>query len=175
MDIDSPTEAGGYAYRVLKTPGFAGVQGDGRIHVVGITGTTPADGVKAQLWLVNAKPSVNGQTVELLDSAVVGANSTIEVFEVQQGSDNMVHLKTYADPQIATPNNVAVVQDGGFFFTNDHGPHKVGWVSESPKNPGLLVNLAIATPRVHDHWDGRRLVLLVSRRVQESCSWLQIP
>ncbi|EXJ57530.1 hypothetical protein A1O7_07878 [Cladophialophora yegresii CBS 114405] len=127
MDIDSPTGEGGYAYRVLKTPGFAGVDGDGRIHVVGMTGTTSAYGVKTQIWLVNARPSVNAKTGELLDNTATGANSTIEVFETQQGSDSVVHLRTYADPQIATPNNVAVAEDGGFFFTNDHGPHKVGW------------------------------------------------
>ncbi|OAP56413.1 hypothetical protein AYL99_09592 [Fonsecaea erecta] len=126
LDIDSPTETGGYAYRVLKMQGFPGVHGDGRIHLIGMTGTTSADGSDVQLWLINAQPSVNPETGDLLDNAVVGANSTIEVFATTPKSYSMKHVKTYANSQIATPNNVAVMPDGGFFFTNDHGPHKVG-------------------------------------------------
>lgn len=126
MDIDSPTASGGYAYRVLKTPGFSGVHGDGRLHVVGITGTTSADNSEVQLWLINAQPSADPQTGKLLKNAVAGANSTIEVFAIDTKSDSMTHVKTYADTQISTPNNVAVTKNGGFFFTNDHGPHKVG-------------------------------------------------
>ncbi|OQU99407.1 SMP-30/Gluconolaconase/LRE-like domain-containing protein [Cladophialophora immunda] len=126
MDIDSPKASGGYTYRVLKMQNFPGVHGDGRLHVVGMTGTTSADGFDIQLWLVNARPSVDPETGELLDNSVVGGNSTIEVFATTPGSNSMNHVKTYADAQIATPNNVAVTQDGGFFFTNDHGPHKVG-------------------------------------------------
>ncbi|OAL36419.1 hypothetical protein AYO20_04315 [Fonsecaea nubica] len=126
MGIDSPTSSGGYTYRVLKTQGFSGVHGDGRIHVVGMTGTTSADGSIVQLWLINASPSVDSETGELLDNAVVGGNSTIEVFATAPRYASMKHVKTYANSQIATPNNVALTKDGGFFFTNDHGPHKVG-------------------------------------------------
>ena len=131
MDIDSPTSSGGYEYRVLTTPGFSGVHGDGRIHVVGMTGTTSADGSIIQLWLINARPSIDPRTLKLMDNSRVGANATVELFMTQPGSDSMMHFETYADPQIATPNNVAVAGDGGFFFTNDHGPHKVGWVSRN--------------------------------------------
>ncbi|KIW18514.1 hypothetical protein PV08_02802 [Exophiala spinifera] len=127
MDIDSPSTSGGYTYRVLHTPGFPGVNGDGRIHVVGITGVASSAESDAQLWLVNDRPSVDATTGDFLDQEVVGANATIDVFATKPGADSMEHIKTYADPQIATPNNIAVTKDGGFFFTNDHGPHKVGW------------------------------------------------
>ncbi|KIW46730.1 uncharacterized protein PV06_02376 [Exophiala oligosperma] len=127
MEIDNPSTSGGYTYRVLETPGFPGVNGDGRIHVVGITGIHSTDNSDAQLWLVNDRPSVDSTTGEFLDQEVVGANATIEVFATKPGAETMQHVKTYADPQIATPNNIAVTKDGGFFFTNDHGPHKVGW------------------------------------------------
>ena len=60
-------------------------------------------------------------------------DSDIEVFETEPGAEAMTHLRTYANRQIATPNNVAVTKDGGFFFTNDHGPHKVGLVSNATR------------------------------------------
>lgn len=129
MNIDNPTPIGGFTYRVLKTPGYPGVAGDGRIHVVGMTGTTSADGSEINLWLINNRPSVHAATGAVLDNTVIGANSTIDVFSTAPGADTMKHVKTFADPQIATPNNVAVLKDGGLFFTNDHGLHKFGWVS----------------------------------------------
>lgn len=130
MNIDNPTSTQGFTYRVLKTPGFAGVAGDGRIHVVGMTGTASADGSdKVNLWLINARPSVDSETGQVLDNTVVGGNHTIEVFSTKPLTDEMYHVQTFANAQIATPNNLAVTKSGGFFFTNDHGPHKVGWVS----------------------------------------------
>lgn len=130
MNIDNPSTSGAYTYRVLKPIDFAGVNGDGRIHVVGMTGTASEDRSEIRLWLINARPSVDALTGELLDNAVVGGNSTIEVFTTEPGANSMKHVQTFANPQIATPNNVAVTKDGGFFFTNDHGPYKAGWVSD---------------------------------------------
>ncbi|KIX03403.1 uncharacterized protein Z518_06955 [Rhinocladiella mackenziei CBS 650.93] len=127
MNIDNPSSSGGYTYRVLNTPGFSGVNGDGRIHVVGMTGVTSPDGSDIQLWLINARPSVDAKTGELLDNSVTGGNATIDVFATEPGADSMRHVKTFANEQIATPNNVAVAKDGSFWFTNDHGRHKVGW------------------------------------------------
>lgn len=146
MNIDNPSTSGAYTYRVLKTPGFSGVNGDGRIHVVGMTGSSSADGVDIRLWLINARPSVDAETGEVLDNAVVGGNSTIEVFSTHPDADDMVHVKTYANPQIATPNNVAVMEDGGFFFTNDHGPHKLGWVRTNAGVPAVKVTTVLTRP-----------------------------
>ncbi|KEF60799.1 uncharacterized protein A1O9_02361 [Exophiala aquamarina CBS 119918] len=126
MNIDNPATAGGFTYRVLKTPGFGGIAGDGTINVMGMTGTTSADGSDINLWLINNRPSVDAATGEVLDNAIVGANSTIDVFSTTPGAESMKHVKTFANPQIATPNNLAVQKDGGFFFTNDHGLHKLG-------------------------------------------------
>ncbi|EXJ82800.1 hypothetical protein A1O3_06615 [Capronia epimyces CBS 606.96] len=133
LNIDNPSSEGGFTYRVLQTPGFSGVHGDGRIHVVGLTGSSSAstsadaNGLEIQLWLINARPSVDPLTGELLDNTVVGGNSTIELFTTEPDTDSMKHIKTFADPHIATPNNVALAEGGGFFFTNDHGLHKAGW------------------------------------------------
>lgn len=129
MDIDNPSTTGSFTYRVLKMPGYSGVAGDGKLQVVSVSGTKSADGSQINLYLVNNRPSVDPKTGTMLDNTKTGANTTIDVFSTTPGSDFMKHVKTFADAQISTPNNVAVTKDGGFFFTNDHGPHKFGLVS----------------------------------------------
>lgn len=127
MKIDSP-KWNSYEYRILKTPDFSGINGDGTLNLLGMTGETmPKDGA-IRLWFVNARPSVDPRSGELLDSATIGGNSTIELFEMDSDAGGMKHLRTFADPQIATPNNIAANGDGSFYFTNDHGLHKVGLV-----------------------------------------------
>ena len=139
MPIDT-LEPESHSYHVLKTPGFDGVNGDGSMNLVGMTGEETADGM-LHLWFVNARPSINAFTGELLsdaEHAQVGGNSTIEKFSFKPGADEMHHVKTFTDPQIATPNNIAVVGDGSFYYTNDHGLHKVGKVGTAS---GWLSNL----------------------------------
>ncbi|KAF7376049.1 Serum paraoxonase/arylesterase 2 [Mycena sanguinolenta] len=54
-------------------------------------------------------------------SAVIGADSTIEVFKTAVGSTTLTHLRTVRDPVILTPNDIVGSPDGkSFFFTNDH-------------------------------------------------------
>lgn len=130
MDIDKP-KGTSYEYRILKTPGFSGINGDGTINLVGMTGEATVD---VRLWFVNARPSVDPVSGAFLDAAVVGGNSTIELFDMDLGAGELKHVKTFADPQIATPNNIAATGDGGFYFTNDHGPHKVGFVGNIPRS-----------------------------------------
>jgi arylesterase/paraoxonase len=113
-----------YDYRVLKTPGFEGIAGDGTLGLVSITGQV-IDNKLLRLWLVNTRPSI-GPSGELLDNAKLGGNSSIELFEMNPNASGMKHIKTFADPQIVTPNNIAPMDDGGFYFTNDHGLHKTG-------------------------------------------------
>ena len=66
-------------------------------------------------------------TGEALDAKVVGANSTVELFQTKVGSETMKHVKTYADELIQTPNRVAWVNDHAFVFSNDHSA-KTGFV-----------------------------------------------
>jgi arylesterase / paraoxonase len=122
MSIDKPIGVG-YEYRVLETPDFPGVK-DSHMSLVGFTGVDRADHV--ELYLVNNRPSVDAVTGELLDQTEVGANSTIEHFKVKTDAEEVEFLKTFSDPAISTPNNIATLGGGSFYFTNDHGPHKVG-------------------------------------------------
>ena len=124
MDVDEP-RADGFEYRTLEFANFPGVNGDGRMHPVGMSGLDREDHV--ELFLVNIAPSVNVTTGEFLENDKVGANSTIEQFMVNVKTKKERHVKTFLDQQIATPNRVAPLADGSFYITNDHGQNKVGF------------------------------------------------
>ncbi|KAH7912397.1 hypothetical protein BJ138DRAFT_1083638 [Hygrophoropsis aurantiaca] len=74
------------------------------------------------VYLVNHRKPLIG------DSRKVGADSAIEVFRTQLGSDVLTHLQTFEDPSvIITPNDIAGSSDGkSFHVTNDHSL-KAGW------------------------------------------------
>ncbi|CAG7555260.1 unnamed protein product [Fusarium equiseti] len=121
LDLESDS----FEPRVLETPGFTGTSGDGLINVAGFTGIDNADG-SIDILITNMRPSVD-ETGKLLDQYVHGGNTTIERFTTRAGMSEMKHVKTHADRGIATPNRVAAMEDGTFYITNDHGPHKTGW------------------------------------------------
>jgi hypothetical protein len=135
MDIDK-RNGDSFQYTALKTPNFDGVNGDGRLHLVGFTArkTEPKDGgsPRTEFYLVNAKPSVNVDTGALLDNAKAGPNMTVEQFTLERGSSDLTHVKTFKDKHITSPNNIAIDDVEGvpaFFYTNDHGTATHGIVS----------------------------------------------
>ena len=136
LSIDKPTADGSYELHVLNPTSYTGAGGSNAIYLVGLTGRRdPSDPSKIQLYLVNAQPYFSPSN-ELLDQKAVGGNSTIEVFSITPGSaelrkGEMKHVRTFHDPQIATPNNVAVMPDGSFYYTNDHGLTRTGWRHET--------------------------------------------
>ena len=140
MDIDSPpTASGSYPYRRLSLPNFGPVSSDGRLHVVSISGADSSEtkSGKIQLYFVNAQPSVDPVTKELLDNTKTGPNATIEMFEAVGDSPQTTelrHVRTFKDRRIATPNNVAIVGEGEFYFTNDHGLY-YNWLVRAPLPP----------------------------------------
>lgn len=117
--------------RALETPDFFGTHGDGRLNLVGMGGMDDeAGGIR--LWIVNMKPSVDPVTGAFLDHSKVGANATVELFRTGAQAKKLEHMKTFVHQQIATPNRIAPVGVGksnAFYFTNDHGQDKFGWVS----------------------------------------------
>jgi hypothetical protein len=127
LDLDSDN----FEPRVLKTPGFTGTSGDGLINVAGFTGIDNSDG-SIDILITNMRPSVD-EDGKLVNQYVHGGNTTIERFTTGTGTGEMKHVKTYADRGIVTPNRVAIMEDGTFYITNDHGPHKTGWVSRCHK------------------------------------------
>lgn len=90
----------------------------------------PAAPGLVRLFIINTKPFADAATgAPAGDHHATGANTTIELFSVAAGSSELRHVRTYADELIATPNRVAPMSDGSFYFTNDHGLKKVGLVS----------------------------------------------
>lgn len=132
LDLDKPV-GDSFSYRVLSTPGYTGTNGDGKLNLVAISGIDHPEHI--DLFLNNNRPSIDEATGQLLDNAKVGANATIELFRIAKPltSNTAEFVKTFVDPQIATPNNIAPTDSGSFYITNDHGINKAGlWHSLSP-------------------------------------------
>ena len=115
----------------IDEPGSNGLYGLHQMDVVGYSGPTPADGLelhgfdvevasesKLNFWMINHRAPVdeNGQ---YLDPTQVGTNSTVELFTVRRGSNQLQYESTVASDAIYTPNSLVVSGDGGFVVTND--------------------------------------------------------
>ncbi|TGO19579.1 hypothetical protein BTUL_0003g00330 [Botrytis tulipae] len=110
----------------MTTEKFSGNNGDGTFNLHGFDIRPDPKTGALRILLINHRPPIDPITGATLDAGTLGANSTIELFHTQVGSVSMKHIKTYADPAIHTPNQVAWVNDDDFVFTNDHS-HKVGF------------------------------------------------
>ena len=115
----------------ITAENFSGINGDGTINLHGFDIRSEPNTNILRLLLINHRPPINPATGEALDAKVVGANSTIELFQTTVGSKTMRHIRTYADELIQTPNRVAWINDHSFVFTNDHTA-KTALVSSTP-------------------------------------------
>ncbi|KAJ6108635.1 hypothetical protein N7523_009958 [Penicillium sp. IBT 18751x] len=114
LDIDQPGPDGLYGLRQLKIGGY---QDD--LDLVGFD-VRRIEG-RLRFWLINHRPPVDSATGEFLDAYAMGANSTIEIFDLDDDTEILEHVKTIASDAIISPNNLAVEEDGlGFVITNDH-------------------------------------------------------
>ncbi|KAK1140302.1 hypothetical protein N8T08_010505 [Aspergillus melleus] len=116
LDIDRPGADGLYGLRKLKT-------GDSYAKDLDLHGfdVQEIDNGILRFWLINHRPPVDAETGELLDASKVGANSTIEVFDLDKSTETLEHVKTIVSDAIITPNNLVVEEDGDtVLFTNDH-------------------------------------------------------
>ena len=77
--------------------------------------------------MVNNQPHVDAEG-KLLDATKLVANSSVEVFELARGSEELKYVKTLFSDAVWAPNNIAAVGDGSFLVTNDHD-NKVSVVS----------------------------------------------
>ncbi|TGO92423.1 hypothetical protein BPOR_0003g00210 [Botrytis porri] len=113
-------------FQWMTTENFSGNNGDGTFNLHGFDIRPDPKTDTLRILLINHRPPIDPLTGAALDAVTVGANSTIELFHTQVGSVSMKHIKTYSDPAIQTPNQVAWVNDDDFLFTNDHSA-KVGF------------------------------------------------
>ncbi|CAD6439837.1 d2e48381-ef00-44f2-b72b-3f08d3d74d6b [Sclerotinia trifoliorum] len=109
----------------MKTENFSGNNGDGTFNLHGFDIRQDAETDTLRILLVNHRIPIDPITGDSLDASILGANSTIELFHSNVGSDSMRHVRTYTDPAIQTPNRVAWVDDDAFVFTNDRSA-KIG-------------------------------------------------
>ena len=130
MSIDKAKTDGSYEYIRLKPTGYSGAGNSNALYLVGMTGRRSSSKPSTiELYLINGQPSFSPSN-EVLDQKTVGGNSTIEVFSTSAGLSSMTHVRTFHHPQLATPNNVALLPDGSIYYTNDHGLSRAGWRHE---------------------------------------------
>ncbi|KAJ5938743.1 hypothetical protein N7466_001877 [Penicillium verhagenii] len=115
LDIDNvDPESGLSVPRQLKIGGYEGaldLHGFDVRHI----------GSTVRFWLINHKPAVDAATGQPLDAWTHGANSTVEIFDLNKITDTLEHVRTVYSDAIISPNNLAVDADGvGFVITNDH-------------------------------------------------------
>ncbi|KAH8781894.1 serum paraoxonase/arylesterase-like protein [Hyaloscypha finlandica] len=127
LNIDSPGTNGMFGIHGIEPVGYDGATGDGTLDLLGFD-VEVVDAATLRFWLINHRPPVDANK-KAIDATKVGANSTIDVFELKRGEDKMVHVKTVFDPEVKTPNNIAAMGDGSFVATNDHSA-KVGFRKE---------------------------------------------
>lgn len=121
LDIDHPGPDGLYGLRQLHLSGF-----DGDLDLHGFDVQKIAGSDTLRFWLINHRPPIDPSTGHFLDGNVVGANSTIEVFDLNDASEALQYVKTIASDAIIAPNSLAISEDGmGAVITNDHDT-KVG-------------------------------------------------
>ncbi|KAB8239127.1 calcium-dependent phosphotriesterase [Aspergillus alliaceus] len=120
LNIDHPGPDGFYGLHSLEIEDS--FHGDLDLHGFDVRDM----GGKLRFWLINHKPPEDGVTGEVLDATRLGANSTVEIFDLNRGSTRLEHVRTIASSAIISPNDLAVDDDGvGFLITNDHNT-KVG-------------------------------------------------
>ncbi|KAF9893430.1 hypothetical protein FE257_010742 [Aspergillus nanangensis] len=123
LDIDHPGADGLHGVRALPFRDQHGSAGQ-EVDLHGFDARVIDHGRRLRFWLINHRPPMDGLTGELLEDATgVGANSTVEIYDldVRGGADHLVHVKTILADAIVSPNNLVVVDDeGDFLVTNDH-------------------------------------------------------
>ncbi|KAJ5401833.1 uncharacterized protein N7487_007729 [Penicillium crustosum] len=110
LNIDQPGSDGLYGLHKLKVGGYLGDLDLHGFDVRSIEG-------RLRFW-------------GFLDARAVGANSTVEIFDLDGASETLEYVKTIASDAIISPNNLAVDKDGlGFVVTNDRNA-KVSTIAE---------------------------------------------
>ncbi|CAO1624842.1 unnamed protein product [Sympodiomycopsis kandeliae] len=108
--------------KVLQLKGFHGLNGEGSLTVHGMGTWKDPHSNMLRLFIVNHRPPVDALTgaIQVEAATKQGANSTIEIFETELGSDTARHIRTVAHPLIMTPNDVDGIGPDSFYVTNDH-------------------------------------------------------
>lgn len=121
LSVDQPGDDGLYGLHQLELTGnYQGAGGGKAIDLHGFDAREIHD-ERLQFWIINHRPPIDPTSGNLLDDATaVGANSTIEIFDLTRGSSKLEFVKTIASDAIIAPNNVVVPEQDKVCLTNDH-------------------------------------------------------
>lgn len=121
ISVLEPGRDGLYGLRQLELTGnYQGAGGQKSVDLHGFdVHEINQDGL--QFWIINHRPPLDSGNGRLLaDATAVGANSTIEVFELSRGASELEFVKTITSRSIVTPNNIAALDQSTVLITNDH-------------------------------------------------------
>jgi hypothetical protein len=173
MNIDSPGLDGNYgASRLRITGAYLGPGGSKAIDPNGFDVEILPNN-RLRFWMANVRPPVDAVSGEYLDAAVVGANGTVESFELIRGEDTMKWTGTFGanSGMVHSPNKVAADLNGGFVVTNDHGanapsrfgPHFLSFTTPSKCMPLMVRHRwsGMKLPNIETHFSVSDILLTI--------------
>ena len=161
LNIDRPGEDGFYGLHELEvTGGYTSATGGKDLSLTGFDIEVLPDS-RLRFMLINHRIPMHYSVEEPateLDPTRVGANSTVEVFELSRGSFELQYKKSIVNDAVYTPNAIAATGDGGFLLTNDH-ESKVGRVSDTIRTQTYTLTKFLVSGSRNAMGRGFRLVL----------------
>lgn len=149
LNIDSPGPDGNYgAIRLQITGNYIGPAGSKAIDPNGFDVEVLPNN-RLRFWMTNLRPPVDVISGEYLDATNIGANATVESFELVRGEDTLKWTGTFGanDGVVHSANNVAADLNGGFVVSNDHSTPCRVW-SPFPRNSSHRVRIANYVPQL---------------------------
>lgn len=122
LNIDLPGLDGNYGSRRLQITGnYVGPAGSSAIDPNGFD-VEILHNNRLMFWMTNLRPPVDAVSGEFVDATNIGANATVESFELIRGEDTLRWTATFGanDEVVHSANKVAADLSGGFVVSNDH-------------------------------------------------------
>ncbi|OBT90342.1 hypothetical protein VE02_03323 [Pseudogymnoascus sp. 03VT05] len=122
LNIDSPGSDGNYrAHRLQITGNYLGPAGSKAIDPNGFDVEILPNN-RLRFWMTNLRPPVDVVSGELVDATNIGANATVESFELVRGENELKWTGTFGanDGVLHSTNKVAADLNGGFVVSIDH-------------------------------------------------------
>lgn len=122
LNIDLPGLDGNYGASRLQISGdYAGPGGSHAIDPNGFDVEILPNN-RLRFWMTNLRPPVDVISGKFVDATNIGANATVESFELVRGENTLKWTGTFGanDGVVHSANKVAADLNGGFVVSNDH-------------------------------------------------------